>query len=660
MDATNDSGETALHISAKKADAELMRLLLNSGASVNTKTIYGYAPIHAAAVSYKGNATCILALLNGGADVGAVAKSGYTALHFVCSKNADGSTELVHLLINSGASVNAKENMGLTPIHFAAGEGNRAIVSALVDRGADIRATSAAGITVVHACAMHGNAETLRLLLSIGATGDVNAKDEIGNAPAHYAVENMNDAFGCTSALLAAGAEVNSIADTGGTPLHQACSKKGTIELVRLLLSYGASVNPKDNEGRAPIHYAADKDDADIALALLESGADVTATTSDGETALHISVWEGNAKLVRLLLDRGAKVNAKTNQGLAPIHYASSGKNCGPCVSALHEGGADVDLPTADGKTLLHASASKGDAELVHVLLNSGANINAKDGNEFAPIHYAAQAGEVVCVTLLLERGADADLVTSEGWTALQLAGLCNAKQCVKLLKTHAARVRGFGKRSVRHQSHAHSQQPGGLAESIGFTNSVAANVLKLPSPAAVIAYRNSDEFFEYLLSEMKVIGTDQVQFSWIDAEQQFKSEFTGRRVRDEEEEKRLQAALLEAAGLDTKEDQQSFESRSLESCWSSLDDFDGESEVETERMDHSRACGAMTGQPLVDVLELAPPAVKWLENADPRGREMLLSRLTRLMQGHRSYALSKRLQNTRYLLLQIACFELA
>jgi hypothetical protein len=63
---------------------------------------------------------------------------------------------------------------------------------------------------------------------------------------------------------------------------------------------------------------------------------------------------------------------------------------------------------------------------------------------------------------------------------------------------------------------------------------------------------------------------------------------------------------------------------------------------------DYARVGEAMAGQPRVDVIELAPPAVKWLERANQRGREMLLSRLTRLMQGHRSYALSKRLQNTR------------
>jgi ankyrin repeat protein len=515
---------------------------------------------------------------------------------------------MVRLLLSKGINVNTKDKAGFAPIHYAVANGQTTCTLALLEGGAEVDAATDKGRTALHMSAMKSDEELL-------------------------------------SAQLEAEADVDTISDNA---LHQARSKNGTTALMRLLLSYGACVNSKDFEGCAPIYYAADKDDAGSVSALLEAGADATATTHTGETALHRSALNGNTKLVRLLLDGGAKVNAQNDQGFAPIHFAGANlKNCDSCVSALLEGGADVDLTAAYGMTFLHATATKGNTELVRLLLDSGANINAKSSEGFEPIHRAAMnlKGNAACMSVLLERGADAD-ITSEGWTSLlQLLDFHNAKQCEKLLKTHAASVRGFGKRSVRHQSNADSQQPRGRATTneIGSTNSTVARGLKLQSPAAVAVYQTSDDFFNHLHAQMRAIGADQGQFSWVDAEQQFKSEFTGLRARDEEEEKRLQAALLEAAGLDRKYDPP-------EPCWPSLDDFDGESDVdsETEQKDYARAGGAMSGQLQVDIIELAPPAVKWLERANQPERDMLLSRLTRLMQGHRSYALSKRLQNTR------------
>jgi len=54
------------------------------------------------------------------------------------------------------------------------------------------------------------------------------------------------------SLLLAAGAEVNKVGQSGATPLHFACNR-GRVDCVSLLLSAGADVNKADANGNPPL-----------------------------------------------------------------------------------------------------------------------------------------------------------------------------------------------------------------------------------------------------------------------------------------------------------------------------------------------------------------------------------------------------------------------
>ena len=95
------------------------------------------------------------------------------------------------------------------------------------------------------------DASKIKYLIERGA--DVNAKEEYGNTPLHWAsIENHIE---LAKLLIERGADVNAKRNDGETPLHQA-SWKNRIETAKLLLERGADLEAKCNRGKTPLYWA--------------------------------------------------------------------------------------------------------------------------------------------------------------------------------------------------------------------------------------------------------------------------------------------------------------------------------------------------------------------------------------------------------------------
>jgi ankyrin repeat protein len=101
--------------------------------------------------------------------------------------------------------------------------------------------------------------------------------------------------------LLAAGADVEVMSDTGVTPLV-AAAFQGDTEVARQLLAAGASVDPERNGGFALIYHAADAGHFGVVQLLLCSGADPWVGCS-GSTILSHTAHEGHVAVVQLLVE---------------------------------------------------------------------------------------------------------------------------------------------------------------------------------------------------------------------------------------------------------------------------------------------------------------------------------------------------------------------
>ena len=106
----------------------------------------------------------------------------------------------------------------------------------------------------------------------------------------------------CTALLRGGTQNVDAADEDGIMPLHFA-AEHGHTATMRALLAAGACVDVPNSDGVPPLHWAAGYGNADIVRALLAAGARVDATNSDGFTPLHRAARGGLAATMRALLE---------------------------------------------------------------------------------------------------------------------------------------------------------------------------------------------------------------------------------------------------------------------------------------------------------------------------------------------------------------------
>jgi ankyrin repeat protein len=175
-----------------------------------------------------------------------------------------------------------------------------AILLALPAFAADSRVAEAAAV---------GDRDTALTLIQ--AKADVNGAQGDGMTALHWAA--MHDDLELARALLANGANPQTVTRLGGvTPLLLA-AKSGSPALVQMLVQSGASVKQADQLGVTPLMMAAASGNPDVVKALVAAGADVNATESaHGQTALMFAAAYNRAGAVEALLAAGGNAKAYT------------------------------------------------------------------------------------------------------------------------------------------------------------------------------------------------------------------------------------------------------------------------------------------------------------------------------------------------------------
>ncbi|XP_035206965.1 serine/threonine-protein phosphatase 6 regulatory ankyrin repeat subunit B-like isoform X2 [Stegodyphus dumicola] len=290
--------DVLLNLAARMKDNELVRVLLEKGADVNSTNKRGMTALHIA--FNNSNFKLIRLLLEKGADVNMTDINGKTALHYTCIKSSAiiSDYELIRLLLKKGADVTKTDIYGKTALHIA--------------------------------FAIKPSA-TVKLLIEKSPAYILNLVDDYGNNPFDYACGRQSPEI--LKFILSRNSSVVVKDSNRGEALMRAVSysdAKYAMPVASMLLEAGAEIHHRLLIAAIKRAGSVLKDTAnypaflDFCMLLIDRGCDLNAVDWDGRTALHAAVVTNQEILVRKLLISGKDIDIekRDSQGLTPLLYA--------------------------------------------------------------------------------------------------------------------------------------------------------------------------------------------------------------------------------------------------------------------------------------------------------------------------------------------------
>ena len=159
----------------------------------------------------------------------------------------------------------------------------------------EINSKDSNGRTCLAWAAKRGDIKAVEVLLKHGA--DAFISDAQGYVPVHYA-RNV----ACCKALLGGGASPISENSWGRTPIHSACEWGSEEGVIDVLVAAGADVNAVDNTGETALHACIVQRSLEHAARLLALGADSNLTNLSGDSPLRFAIMFNTHEILERLL----------------------------------------------------------------------------------------------------------------------------------------------------------------------------------------------------------------------------------------------------------------------------------------------------------------------------------------------------------------------
>ncbi|KAK1806444.1 hypothetical protein P4O66_004783, partial [Electrophorus voltai] len=297
----------------------------------------------------------------------------------------------------------------------------------------------------LHHAAGGGRLAVIRLIVDTVGTEELNAQDEQGRTPLHWAVEK-NQHESCMF-LLELGADPNILTVALMAPLHLAVSQ-GHNHLVKLLLSCGRTdVNLEGDLGNTPVMLACSHNNCQALQTLFDYGAKLCHQNKLGHYAIHTVAFAGATDVMEVVLQKGEELGISTATHInyldksksSPLHLAVRGGTMDVIKLCISKG-AKVDQQQCDKSTALHFACTQGAIEAVKVMLvpfkSVDEIINIRDAANQTPLHRATLFDHVELAEYLVSKSkAVRELLSeedSDGCTPLHYAcklGIHNSVQ---------------------------------------------------------------------------------------------------------------------------------------------------------------------------------------------------------------------------------------
>ncbi|KAL8603834.1 hypothetical protein ACOMHN_049653 [Nucella lapillus] len=366
-------------------------------------------------------------------NVNVMIENGKTPLSIACEK---GNVKVTKMLLKAKAYVNVHRSE--TPLHSTVSKkGNIEILKLLINKhGADINIFDKSQKSVLYRSCSTGDVDMVDFLLQKGA------QTQTASHPIFPAIEG--EYCHIVKKLIQQGVSVNVTSKAFNTPLHCACKRlaKKSFEIVKMLLDMGANVNATNKACGTPLNVAASrKGSKDVVEMLLAKGAELENRSTLNMTPLVQAVCYSDREVVELLLSRGANTNSLSNFLFTPLHHAIVHQKL-DLVELLIHYKADIEARTLLDVTPLHKACSNAyNVNIVKSLLGHGASVHVEDYQNMTPLHVASRLGKTEIVQLLLESQASTDARDIYERTPLDLARNCQHQHIFAILQHHVGGV---------------------------------------------------------------------------------------------------------------------------------------------------------------------------------------------------------------------------
>jgi ankyrin repeat protein len=267
-----------LHRAAGHGRVEIMTMLLDAGANINTVDKDQHTSCHIAIVMNQFDAFKLL--VERGANLGVVDSDDLPLLSFVAQYVKD--ERFMFLLLDAGAPLDGLSSFNLMKLAKGAALFNR-----LVARGVDFTGMrDEHGYSLCHHVARSiAREDDVRFLVNAGGHDAVHAVDKNGWTPLQLAALYENESESAVRVLVEFGAEIDRKNDiTGWNALHYASRSHARSSRVELLLALGADVGLCINSGRTACHFAVMGRKPAVLCALVAAGGDLDQPDNTGET----------------------------------------------------------------------------------------------------------------------------------------------------------------------------------------------------------------------------------------------------------------------------------------------------------------------------------------------------------------------------------------
>ncbi|GFN88037.1 serine/threonine-protein phosphatase 6 regulatory ankyrin repeat subunit a [Plakobranchus ocellatus] len=434
--------DSTLRVACRAGREFFVQKLINAGADVDSRKLYGLSPLMM--VAKRGKADMVRLLLSNGAYALQENHKRETAVHFAlylghfeCAKilleKEKPKGKYLGQLAEYLAQRCCTEALKFLASHYndqvssqillvpAVISGNTEIVQSLLDRGADLNIPCMYEGTALKAAINH-LCEPLLMTMVIFLTKNgarVNGGTKVISPLVECVLSNKTNII---NYLIDSGADVNEMGDGDcNTPLTAAISNLWNREsrvcsLVEILLLAGADPNKSNCKGQTALHFAVERGFSEIISKLIAAGAQLDSRNNDGDTALHLAVTGGNNEIVSKLIAAGAQLDSRNNDGDTALHLAVTGGN-NEIVSKLIAAGAQLDSRNNNGDTALHLAVTGGNNEIVSKLIAAGTQMEARNNEGDTALHLAAARGNNEIVRKLAAAGAQMEALNNEGNT---------------------------------------------------------------------------------------------------------------------------------------------------------------------------------------------------------------------------------------------------